>query len=122
LALPILNATKAGHERLYHYQPYNPEHLADLLDRKRIHCATPGKLNDPWDCRPWFDASTLLNNSEELENFLDFLYTSAYPRPPRALREKYDEQMRSDPAMLRDSLARFSRVVQAEIARRRISA
>src|SRR5579863_2139262 len=114
------NAVQAGHHRLYHYQGYNPEHLADMIARQRIHCATPGKLNDPWDCRPWFSPSVLQNDPAEMERFLEFLYQSAVAYVDPGLRKAYDDKMRSDPAALRESLAGLSRTVQEEIARRRI--
>jgi hypothetical protein len=91
-----------------------------LLARQRIYCATPGKLNDPWDCRPWFDASLLQRDPAELEKYLDFLYNSTNPRPPIELRRQHDDLMRSDPVALEQTLARYSRIVQVEIACRRI--
>lgn len=38
---------------LYHYEKFCPKWLVDTLREKRIHCADPSKLNDPWDCKPW---------------------------------------------------------------------
>ena len=40
--------------RLYHYQNFCPARLATMLRQKKIHCADPTRLNDPWDCKPWF--------------------------------------------------------------------
>jgi hypothetical protein len=40
--------------RLYHYEKFCPAWLATTLKEKTIHCANPTKLNDPWDCKPWF--------------------------------------------------------------------
>lgn len=59
--VPIMlkSVIEAGIPTLYHYQKYNPEHLSDMLERKRIHCSTPGQLNDPRDCRPWYDFSKI---------------------------------------------------------------
>lgn len=120
MELGIKTAREARHDKLYHYQKFNSERLADLLTRNRIFCATPGKLNDPWDCRPWFDASPLLSDPNELERHLDWLYSNAVPRPPEHERDVYNQRMRTDPSALRDAIANLSRTVHRVIAERRI--
>lgn len=57
---------------LYHYQPYNPEYLSDLLTRQRIHCASPAKLNDPWDSQPWYNRKAM-DDPENLARYIDWL-------------------------------------------------
>jgi hypothetical protein len=51
---------------LYHYEKFNPKHLETTLREKIIHCSNPANLNDPWDCRPAFDP-TSLEDPEALE-------------------------------------------------------
>ncbi len=36
---------------LYHYQPFNIDHIKQLLSDGEIKFSRPDKLNDPWDCR-----------------------------------------------------------------------
>jgi hypothetical protein len=115
---PFTNARDAGHKRLYHYQQFNAEHLADLLTRKRIHCATPGKLNDPWDCRPWFDISIFETDPDELKRQLDWL--ASILDLPEESRDEFYERLRSDPDSRRDAFAGFSKAAQQGIADRRI--
>jgi hypothetical protein len=38
--------------RFYHYQRFNPDHLASLLVDRKIRFSRPDSFNDPWDCRP----------------------------------------------------------------------
>ncbi len=113
-------ATEAGHSKLYHYQRYNPEHLADLLTNKRVHCATPGQLNDPWDCRPWFNVSSVLANPDELERCLEAYYKYCPATVPDEFRTLYGEMLRSDPSALRAAVISLSISIQQEIAKRRI--
>jgi hypothetical protein len=40
--------------RLYHYEKFCPSWLETTLREGKIHCADPDKLNDPWDCKPFF--------------------------------------------------------------------
>jgi hypothetical protein len=51
----VQTAQQAGIHKLYHYQLFTPEYLADSLARNRIHVSNIANVNDPWDCRPWFD-------------------------------------------------------------------
>jgi hypothetical protein len=48
-------AEQAGIRKLYHYEMFDPKHLADSLANNRIHVSNIENVNDPWDCRPWFD-------------------------------------------------------------------
>jgi hypothetical protein len=58
-ALRRKSAGELGIETLYHYEPVNREYLSATLRDQKIHCSNPAKLNDPWDCRPWFDSKSL---------------------------------------------------------------
>lgn len=118
--MPFQTAREKGHNKLYHYQHYNPEHLADLLTRHRIHCATPGKLNDPWDCRPWFNTSNLLSDPRLLEQYLDKQFNSSRLHLDDPIRNLHDDQVRSDPEQLEMEVSSLSRGIQEEIARRGI--
>jgi hypothetical protein len=66
-------ARSAGLERLYHYEKFNPEYLRDTLVNKHVHCSSPAELNDPWDCRPWFDDEAL-GDPKALDGLFDFFF------------------------------------------------
>jgi hypothetical protein len=51
----VQTAHQAGIQKLYHYEPFNRQFLADTLANSRIHVSNIANVNDPWDCRPWFD-------------------------------------------------------------------
>src|ERR1035441_227388 len=63
----------SGIEKLYHYEPFRPEYLASLLRDQRIRCSNPANLNDPWDCRPWFDTKCISNAATRKEMIAWFL-------------------------------------------------
>ena len=49
-------AQHAGISKLYHYEPLKSEHLKTVLSDYKIHVSNIGNVNDPWDCRPFFEA------------------------------------------------------------------
>lgn len=57
---------------LYHYQPFNLEHIERLLRNKTIYCSNPKHFNDPWDCKPWYDIS-VLDDPIEFNKAKDFV-------------------------------------------------
>ena len=61
-------------QRLYHYEPFSPCNLEALLRDRRVRCSTPANLNDPWDCRPWFDAE-FADNAEALRDWVEWALT-----------------------------------------------
>jgi len=73
-------ARAAGLERLYHYERFNPEYLHDTLSKRRIHCSDPANLNDPWDCRPWFD-SDALDDPKLMEEFIEWMFSFTPTKP-----------------------------------------
>ena len=104
-------AREAGVDSLYHYERFNPDYFADCLTQKRIHCSDPANLNDPWDCRPWFNEKAL-ENPKALEGLIDWL-SSFQPTP--ALSALSDEAkgvlsgLRDDPSTRKFLLDQFSR-------------
>jgi hypothetical protein len=74
-AMKMTNAQQAGYPLLYHYQSFNEAKLPFLIETLRdrtIHMSRPSAFNDPWDCRPWFDASEL-GDPAELEKYLTWM-------------------------------------------------
>jgi hypothetical protein len=94
-----------GVAKLYHYQPYNAEHLRDLLSENRIYCSRPANLNDPWDCQPWFHEDSL-NDPAKLDEFLKFANSRLAPgqkmskKQIAAARKCFEE----NPELLRETL------------------
>ena len=39
----------------YHYQSYCKKYFTDMLRDQMLHFSNPHNVNDPWDCKPWFD-------------------------------------------------------------------
>jgi hypothetical protein len=71
------NPLQAGIARLYHYEKFRPEWLATTLREQKIHCSDPANLNDPWDCRPWFDYRPMAEDPKKLEAMLDIFRNTA---------------------------------------------
>lgn len=57
--LPFRTAIEAGVEKLFHYQKFHENYVADVLLRDRIRYSDPRTFNDPWDCRPRFSKALL---------------------------------------------------------------
>lgn len=51
----VQTAQQAAIPVLYHYETFRREYLEDILVSNRVHVSNIANVNDPWDCRPWFD-------------------------------------------------------------------
>jgi Protein of unknown function (DUF2971) len=102
------NAKTAGFHRLYHYEKFSQDNLEDVLTKQRVHCSDLANLNDPWDCRPWFDAEAL-DDPKVLEEFIQwiFLFTPTSPVSDGE-RTGTQEVIRTDANYRRAVLARWS--------------
>jgi hypothetical protein len=101
-------AKTSGIDRLYHYEKFNPAYLTDVLVQRRVHFSDPAALNDPWDCRPWFDDDALedpLSVEELIKWFFSFKPTS----PDREAEVTATQnQIRANPEYRRGILKGFS--------------
>jgi hypothetical protein len=101
-------ARSAGLERLYHYERFNPEYLRDILINGRVYCSDPANLNDPWDCRPWFD-SEALDEPNVVEDLIQWIFSFD---PPGVVSDERvratDEAIRTNPSYRRQVLDRWS--------------
>ena len=43
-------AATMGLDRLYHYQPFDPDRLSKIILDKDLYFSNPEDFNDPWDC------------------------------------------------------------------------
>jgi hypothetical protein len=115
------NPLQAGIARLYHYEKFCEGWLATTLREQKIYCSDPAKLNDPWDCRPWFDYRPMAEDPAKLEAMLDtFRNTSGSDLLNHPGRTKWEHLVRNNPDELSKFLAAFSESVQREICKRRI--
>lgn len=60
-------------DRLYHYQSFDkPERLARIFTEGTLYFSRPRDFNDPWDCRPFYDKSSL-DDADEYERTVRWL-------------------------------------------------
>lgn len=106
----LQNARGAGFSRLFHYETFNADFLADCLINRRVRCSDPANLNDPWDCRPWFNEQALAD-PKVLEEFVEW-FCSFKPVAP------IKEIIRRDADVRRSLLEKFSVDFMSAIPRR----
>jgi hypothetical protein len=109
---------QAGLARLYHYEKFNAEWLEKTLRDQKIRCSDPSSLNDPWDCRPWFDYRPMAEDPAKLEAMLDNFRNTDFADQPA--RPKFEDRIRNNPDELRKFLGGLSQSFQREICKRRI--
>jgi hypothetical protein len=98
-------AGQSGISSLYHYQDFQPDFLADILGRHRIYCSNPNDFNDPWDCKPYFDAN-LLDDPAKRALVAEFFISQ---RKGGAELESMDRRLRTDPTTLKLFVDQFSK-------------
>jgi hypothetical protein len=99
--MKIRTAAEMRIERLYHYQKFNADYLAQALSTQSIYCSNPSSFNDPWDCKPWFDkAASDPAKREQLIQWFDSIGRKHNPELPETERIRRLEVMRGDPAFL----------------------
>jgi hypothetical protein len=54
-----VTAAQSGIQKLYHYEPFCPKYLENMLADQRIHLSNPKNFNDPWDCYPCLDTTQM---------------------------------------------------------------
>lgn len=107
-------AGQAGISNLYHYQDFQSEWLADILRHHRIYCSNPNDFNDPWDCKPYFDAD-LLDDPAKRAVVAESLISQRAGGPEL---EPMDHLLRTNPTALKLLVNRFSKDYLAFIPRR----
>jgi len=118
------SAGELGIETLYHYERFNCAYLSAMLRDQKVHCSNPAKLNDPWDCHPWFDSKSL-DEEDVLRRVVEFHHGQARlggisPLPSR-LNEQWLASLRNDPKereKLMDDLSK--KALHDMLAQRRI--
>jgi hypothetical protein len=114
-------AGQLGLGSLYHYQNFNlegeedhVERLADILKNHRIWCSNPATFNDPWDCKPYFDPG-FLNDPQARAATAEVLIST---RKGGTELNRIDDQLRTDPEFLKNTMRQFSAELVTFIASR----
>ena len=99
-------------EILYNYQEFKAEWLARTLRERKIRCSNPARLNDRWDCRPWFDSQKIQSDPETFRKAMDSFHRQAKEPLPLHLKEKFENGIRADPKKAEDFMAGLSTAFQ----------
>ena len=119
MADTIRAAFQVGHKKLYHYQQFSLDWLADTLHQQRIHCSNPANLNDPWDCIPWYDTESL-QDPDTIEQFIVWLRSVAKERPEARIEAELENRIRTNPDFRNKFIHGFSTSNHTVISERRI--
>ena len=73
--MKIKTAAHLGVRQLYHYQSFDkPERLTRIFADSQLYFSAPRDFNDPWDCRPCYDKSSL-DDAGEYERVVQWFDT-----------------------------------------------
>ncbi len=120
---PLIDPTarQSSFQAFYHYQPFNRDFLTAMLQEQKLHCSDPHNVNDPWDCKPWFDYRPMLEDPVKREEMIT-IFRNALPletlQDPR--RPIYEDRLRKDNDELIKAVEAFSRNLGEELGKRRI--
>jgi hypothetical protein len=91
-----------------------------LRDQK-IHCTDPANLNDPWDCKPWFNSQSLQNPEvfQKAMVWFDRLAAQAGATLRPDLKQQWEASLRSDPKKLAKFIDDQSKDIQRMVSERR---
>jgi len=118
----LRRAWQIGRTSLYHYEEFNARYLSTTLRDQKIHCADPANLNDPWDCKPWFNSQSL-QDPEVFQKAMSWYHrpadqAKATLRPD--LKQQWEASLRSDPKKLVKFIDGQSRSIQGMVSERRL--
>jgi hypothetical protein len=126
---PLIDPTakQAAFQKLYHYQTFRTDSIADskeylraTLQDRRLFFGHPHGVNDPWDCKPFFDYVPMLENRAEREQMITFLRATTPQLFNHPLRPVYEQMLLSNDDDLKKAVESWTKNLQAEIAYRRI--
>ena len=83
---------------LYHWQRFIPDRLITTLRDRKIWCSPPGVFNDPWDCKPCYNAN--LQDERERERHIKWygqITRRQCPELPEAEIAKRQQFFRDNP-------------------------
>ena len=92
-----------------------------MLREQKLFCSDPHSVNDPWDCKPWFDYRPMLEDPLKREAMITFLRSAATRETLlHPFRKIYEDQLRKDNNELVKAVEACSRILGNELAKRRI--
>ena len=107
-------------QKYYHYQPFCKDRLIYLLRNKKLYFSDPHNVNDPWDCKPWFDYRPMLEDPVKREETIAFLRLATPENLANPHRAAYENSLRTDDDALVKSVEEYSRGLIEEIGKWRI--
>lgn len=120
-------AKQAAFEKLYHYQTFKTDCLADskeylraTLRDRRLFFGHPHGVNDPWDYRPFFDYAPMLADRAEREHMITFLRATTPQLFNHPHRPVYEQMLLTNDDELKKAVETWTKNLQAELAHRRI--
>jgi len=113
------NAAMMGLDRLYHYQPFDPSRLSKIILDKTLYFSNPGAFNDPWDCRPWWNANAL-DDPTVFDRHIDFyiMITRRHGHFPEDEIQQRANFFRSNLELLKKEMEKFSLAIWETINER----
>lgn len=105
--------------RLYRYQPFDPERLRNLLQTNKVHCTSPDRFNDPWDCRPCLNEAEL-EKPDVLEKHMKWFEQADRKHHPKTEEEhsRMAEALRQNPGRVREMVNEVSAGIGSVIDQR----
>jgi hypothetical protein len=121
--MPFVDPTAAQSPitHFYHYQSYCRKYFTDMLREEMLHFSHPHKVNDPWDCKPWFDYGPMLADRQQREAMIATFRSLPVPDILQdLLRPEFDNLVRTDDTFMIGALEKFTRGLERELSTRRI--
>jgi hypothetical protein len=115
-------AKQSSFETFYHYQPFCKDYLTTTLRDQKLFFSDPHHVNDPWDCKPWFDYRPMLEDQVKREQMIVCL-RSLVPTPEMLAHPFlaiYEHRLRTDNDELKKAVASLSQSLTQNISTRRI--
>ena len=118
-------AKQCSFEKFYHYQAFCKDHLITTLRDQKLFFSDPHNVNDPWDCKPWFDHRPMLNDPmkrDQMITYLRSLIPTEMLNHPRLASElaAYEHRLRTDNDELIKSTDGLSQSLIKQISTRRM--
>lgn len=105
-------AASARLSRLFHYQAFDAKRITSIVSENRIYFSNPQDFNDPWDCKPWFDAESL-NNPDVFERHVQW-YTETsrkHTQIPESQIQNIVTEYKTNPELLQSKIRKFSELM-----------
>lgn len=106
-----------GHRFLYHWDKFCEDRLRALVRDKRIYCSNPANFNDPWDCKPHFNAD-VLKDSVERQNHAQWALNLCQRKTPMPseVQERMRQAFLNDPDATATVITQISEELAISIA------